>query len=952
MARGHVTIDGKPYILQDESYSTKPVPMFRPQLQVEGISHEALDQYLYMVQGTWDKGTNERQERNGWSGGTWRTMAGLDSSEAGKLRLQRDVETSLVGVLPPDPLFQAVANSPAVTGEWERSSDGVSFDGQTLTGLSSLWFDERRGAIMLALTATDEIQRSTDGGDIWSVLTALPAAGHNNACFEHSGGVILVGQPANVGGEIRVFRSTNGGVSWSDVLVATRIAGNSRVYPGTFVECDDGSILMHDDPNAGGSDDVQVYRSTDQGATWTLVLTTAAVQAALSYLYNQGIAYLLADDGVQSLQLYRSTNHGVTWADVAPAGMAAQNLLGASSKIRNAVARIPSTGEQIMVTASSFWRSTNQGVTWTEDAASSPGPSTRGAIAVTMAGSIFAVRDIAGTVIRRSTDNGASWTTLSTIQSGATNASMIFTAVTPVAFAATGKAILISTGGFLYAFMAAGDVFRTADGVTWSTVAYDDATHGAVTAVDLYVAAGISFGGAPSAPGGPLSQLGAGAMRFVAGTSTGRLWTAAIGSTLTPTVVSTRPLEITLVKAYRGHVAVGYGTAFEMWLYSIGPVGGFNPSPKYAATVPGVPVAAAVWNGSLVVLIQTNQVGSLLSVADLTQITDFYEIHGEFLGQAMATWGSELVYAGSRLNTQGEIYTFQENLSDLLPVTAGVPIGVRALSPSANYILAAHNGEAGLWWVDREGGGPLCGANTPGAAETRIIDSIAYFLGRPYFNLRNTGIMRMSNTTYRTSGAMETGWFTGGFPELTKEWSEVVVRLEAELAAGETVVISGRIDDDVAYTTIGSLTIGDISRVLTIPAALQRSKRFEIKCAMTGPGTSTPTVTALIARYLPRPVPMRVWGFTVKAFKGMTLLDGSKEHRTPEQIIDDLYGLMLAGQVSFSSVLEPTTKTVYAVNVQAQAQLLGKTQTDSVRAQEEAHIAVELLEALTSDFST
>lgn len=330
------------------------------------------------------------------------------------------------------PALRAAANSPNILGQWERSTDGVAFVSQALAGLSYVWLNERSPTVLLALTAAQTIERSTDGGDTWTALAALPAAGHFSSCFQHSAGAILVGQPDNAPGEIRVFRSTDGGASWSDVLVATRIAGSSRVYPGTFWEADDASILMHDNPNAGLGDLSRVYRSTDGGASWALVLSPGAGAGAtlgnLTYIYGRSIAYFLTDDGVNSLKLYRSTDHGLSWSDVAPAGLAAQNLLGASTKTRNAVARLLN-GQHAVTTGASFWRSSDQGLSWVEDAPSSPGPNTRGGPIATIEGSILVSRDLAGMTMRRSVDNAASWVTLSTLQGGATNAAAIFAAV-------------------------------------------------------------------------------------------------------------------------------------------------------------------------------------------------------------------------------------------------------------------------------------------------------------------------------------------------------------------------------------------------------------------------------------------------------------------------------------------------------------------------------------------
>src|SRR3972149_5214495 len=99
--RGHVELNGKSYIIVDGSYVSKMVPFFRPQLTIEGISHEALDQYLYWVQETWNKGTQKDAYLGFWTDGGWSAISNLDNSDAGKLRLQPATVVSLAYGSPP-----------------------------------------------------------------------------------------------------------------------------------------------------------------------------------------------------------------------------------------------------------------------------------------------------------------------------------------------------------------------------------------------------------------------------------------------------------------------------------------------------------------------------------------------------------------------------------------------------------------------------------------------------------------------------------------------------------------------------------------------------------------------------------------------------------------------------------------------------------------------------------
>jgi hypothetical protein len=225
----------------------------------------------------------------------------------------------------------------------------------------------------------------------------------------------------------------------------------------------------------------------------------------------------------------------------------------------------------------------------------------------------------------------------------------------------------------------------------------------------------------------------------------------------------------------------------------------------------------------------------------------------------------------------------------------------------------------------------------------RIVTSIAVFNGDIYYALKKTGVLRVSPSAYKTSGYITSGWFDGGFPELTKNWSEVAVRLDAPLASGESVTISGRVNDDSAFTTIGTMnTVGQTSAVFQVPTALQASRRFETRISLAGPGTSTPVVTSVVNRYRVVPLHKRLWAFTIKAASPLVFADGTVESRTPEQIIADVFALQNAGQITFRSALEPTAKTVYVTNVTMGSQLMGRTRPFGEF--EEAHLGVEVLE--------
>jgi hypothetical protein len=134
-----------------------------------------------------------------------------------------------------------------------------------------------------------------------------------------------------------------------------------------------------------------------------------------------------------------------------------------------------------------------------------------------------------------------------------------------------------------------------------------------------------------------------------------------------------------------------------------------------------------------------------------------------------------------------------------------------------------------------------------------------------------------------------------------------------------------------------------------MPASLQQGRRINLILRMTGDGTTTPVVTALVLRYRPVPFMQRVWGFTIRAGTNMRFLDESPEHRAPETIIEDLFALLNAGQVDFSTILEPTTRKVYVTDVQMAPPLIGRSEAQLPISKEESFVSVEILEAAAQD---
>lgn len=319
-------------------------------------------------------------------------------------------------------------NAPLAADTFGVSNDGITRVIIAEAGTSYIWLDERDGLHGLKLDGLT-VKQTADG---FATLTALAAPlprAHLNACLRTRTGVFLVGLDALAATGVQVARSADGGASWSTVTVDPTVAGFSRVCPGSFVECDDGSVLVHRDPNAGAHDHVRVYRSTDDGATWAMVLdpleANAATQGSLAYI--RGRAFLVSGDNVHNLIVHRSVDEGVTWEVTLDAGP--RRLFDANFKCRNRICLRPDGTRLYVYTRANpggqrYVSPDGAGSSWTLEADPFGVQAIHGIQA--SAQRLWAVRDIAGLTLLQSADDGATWTNLGSIRGGATNAAGVF----------------------------------------------------------------------------------------------------------------------------------------------------------------------------------------------------------------------------------------------------------------------------------------------------------------------------------------------------------------------------------------------------------------------------------------------------------------------------------------------------------------------------------------------
>jgi Bacterial Ig-like domain len=265
------------------------------------------------------------------------------------------------------------------------------------------------------------IWHSTDGGASWgavndfmgnlSVSSLVMAPNNPNVIYAGTGEGFYNGDAVRGAG---VFKSTDGGVTWSQLAATTPSSDvNSDAYNWFYVNrlamAGDGSAILAATrgyySNSGG-----IYRSTDGGATWSLVYSGVmawdihydpndpgkAVASATTYnsslgqwqsfllksvdggrtwsiggsfVSNSRIELAYARSNSQTVYASRENAGGEVWKSVDGGGswskVSTPLHLGSQGWYDNTIWVDPTDASQLVIGGLDLWRSTNGGVNWT-----------------------------------------------------------------------------------------------------------------------------------------------------------------------------------------------------------------------------------------------------------------------------------------------------------------------------------------------------------------------------------------------------------------------------------------------------------------------------------------------------------------------------------------------------------------------------------------------------------
>ncbi|HMP88019.1 MAG TPA: YCF48-related protein, partial [Lacibacter sp.] len=212
----------------------------------------------------------------------------------------------------------------------------LQFDDVDASGKDTVWAVAYSAFSVPAASRTTTIVRSYNGGASWQTFGGFPVGTTAPRFSRMSFGSRTVGYIA--GSRNAVYKTTDGGATWTNISPFPALNNGPTGFPNAFVTyteiqaLDANTVVVIGNmfTNTGIR---RVYRTTNGGTTWTDITGNLATDAPGNIV---GLRMHDANNGyvTSGSQLFKTTDGGATWIkDVSPTGNIFETMSFAPSKV-------------------------------------------------------------------------------------------------------------------------------------------------------------------------------------------------------------------------------------------------------------------------------------------------------------------------------------------------------------------------------------------------------------------------------------------------------------------------------------------------------------------------------------------------------------------------------------------------------------------------------------------
>ncbi len=320
------------------------------------------------------------------TGGAWKSSDGGDSWEPASDMLSAiGISDIAINPLNPDIIYLATGDGDAGSGRaygigiMKSTNGGLSWEPTALTKSVSNQVYFRKILIhptipsRMVTTASDGIYRTTDG---WNTYTRVKTGSFKDLEFNPGNPNILYATSYSYTGDAMVFKSTDGGVSFSESISGMDIAGHvSRIELAVTQANSQVVYALCSDENNDGF--YALYKSVNAGSSWNIVYdntrinllgsTSEGTDVGGQGWYDLALAVSPVNQNeiyVGGVNVWRSTNSGADWKLVGNWYLI-ENVAFVHADQHHLVFN-PHDGSLYSGNDGGIYKTTNKGLTWTD----------------------------------------------------------------------------------------------------------------------------------------------------------------------------------------------------------------------------------------------------------------------------------------------------------------------------------------------------------------------------------------------------------------------------------------------------------------------------------------------------------------------------------------------------------------------------------------------------------